>query len=50
MEIIALIITLVVGVLAEATIGINFNMPGVGAIIAVAIMGAIIIHIIKSKK
>lgn len=49
MEIIAFIITLVVGVLAEATIGVKFNMSGIGAIIAVAIMGAFIIHIQRKK-
>jgi len=45
MEIIAFIVTVVFGVLSEATIGTKFNMPGIGAIVAVAIMGAFIIHI-----
>lgn len=50
MEIIAFIVTVVFGVLSEATIGTKFNMPGNGAIVAVAIMGAFIIHMVKKKK
>ncbi len=50
MEILAFVITLAVGVLAEATIGLHFNMAGIGAIISVATMGAIIIRVIKNKK
>ena len=43
MEIVAAIITLVVGILAEATIGISWNMRGVGTLLGVAIMGAFIL-------
>lgn len=50
MEIIAFIVTVVFGVLSEATIGTKFNMSGIGAIVAVAIMGVFIIHMVKKKK
>ena len=50
MEIIAAIITLVVGILAEATIGISWNMRGVGTLLGVAIMGAFILWAVRHPK
>ena len=47
MEIVAAIITLAVGVLAEATIGISWNMRGVGTLLGVAIMGAFILWAVR---
>lgn len=46
----AFFVTLIAGVFAEATVGVRFNMPGIGTVLAVAIMGAIIISMIKKKK
>lgn len=48
--IIMFLVTIVAGVFAEATVGIKFNMPGFGTLLAVAIMGAVIIQMIKNKK
>ena len=48
--ILAFFVTLIAGVFAEATVGVRFNMPGIGTVLAVAIMGAIIISMIKKKK
>ena len=42
--IITFLITLIIGVLAEATMGTMFNMPGIGAIVAIAIAGACIVY------
>ena len=50
MEIIAAVITLVVGVLAEATIGISWNMRGVGTLLGVAIMGSFILWAVRHPK
>ena len=50
MEIVAVIITLAVGVLAEATIGITWNMRGVGTLLGVAIMGAFILWAVRHPK
>lgn len=50
MEIAAAIITLVVGVLAEATIGISWNMRGVGTLLGVVIMGAFILRAVRHPK
>lgn len=50
MEIIAIIATIIAGVLSEASIGTTFNMPDIGPIVAIAIMGGFIIHIVKKKK
>ena len=50
MEIIVAIITLVVGLVAEATIGVHWNMPGVGTILATSIMGAVILWAVRHPK
>ena len=48
--ILTLIVTLFLGVLAEGTIGTSWNMPGIGAIVATAVMGAFIIYFNDKKK
>ena len=50
MEIIAAVITLVVDVLAEATIDISWNMRGAGTLLGVAIMGAFILWAVRHTK
>ena len=50
MEIVAAIITLAVGILAEATIGITWNMRGVETLLGVAIMGAFILWAVRHPK
>lgn len=50
MEIIAVLATLILGVLIEATIGVRFNMPGIGSMVAVAIMGAFILWAVRHGK
>lgn len=50
MEIIAVLATLILGVLTEATIGVRFNMPGIGSMVAVAIMGAFILWAVRHGK
>ena len=50
MEIVAAIITLAVGVLAEATIGISWNMRGVGTLLGVAVMGAFILWAVRNPR
>ena len=49
MEIIAFLVTVIVGLLAEATIGVKFNMPGFGVLIGVAIMGTFILWSIRHR-
>lgn len=49
-EIVAFLVTIIAGVLAEATVGVQFNMPGFGVIIAVAVMGAFILWSVRYKK
>ena len=49
MEILAAIITIVLGVLAEG-LGVRWNMTGIGSIVSVAVMGAIILFAVRHKK
>ena len=48
--ILAAIVSLVLGVLAEASVGVRWNMTGIGCIVSVAIMGAFIIYFNDKKK
>ncbi len=50
MEILAFIITIIAGILAEGIIGVRFNLPGIGSIVAIALIGAIILYTIRHKK
>ena len=50
MEIVFFIITILVSVLAEATIGIRFNMAGIGGIVGIAFVGAVLFYKIRHKK
>jgi hypothetical protein len=47
---ITLIVTLAFGVAVEATIGVAGNMPGIGAIVAVAVAAAFIVHFNEKRK
>ena len=42
--IITFVLTLIIGVLAETTIGTIFNMHGIGTIMAIAVAGACIVY------
>ena len=46
----AAIVSLVLGVLAEASVGVRWNMTGIGCIVSVAIMGAFIIYFNDKKE
>ena len=48
--ILAAIVSLVLGVLAEASVGVPWNMTGIGCIVSVAIMGAFIIYFNDKKE
>ncbi len=50
MEIVAFIITIISGVIAEGTIGVAFNMPGIGPIVSITVMGSFILWSIRRKK
>ena len=50
MEFIIAFIALAVGVLSEATIGINWNMNGIGTLLAVCIMGTAILWAVRHPK
>ena len=50
MEIVIALVALVVGVIAEATIGVNWNMSGIGTLLTVCIMGAVILWAIRHPK
>ena len=50
MEILVAFIALAIGVLAEATIGIGWNMSGIGTLLAVCIMGAVILWAVRHPK
>ena len=49
-EFIIAIITLIVWVLSEATIGISWNMSGIGTGLAVCIMGTAILWAVRHPK
>ena len=42
-------ITFVLALLVEANIGVMWNMPGIGIIFAVVLMGGIILYSIKKR-
>ncbi len=50
MEIVFFIITVLVSVLAEGTIGVRFNMAGIGSIVGIALVGAVLLYAIRHKK
>lgn len=50
MEILTAFIVLVIGVLAEASIGIEWNIRGIGTLLAVCIMGAVILWAVRHPK
>lgn len=49
MEILAFIITVIVGVLVEG-LGVKYNMSGIGTMVAIALMGTIILWNVRHKK
>lgn len=49
-EIVFFIITVLVSVLAEGTIGVRFNMAGIGSIVGIALVGAVLLYAIRHKK
>lgn len=48
MEVLAFIITVIVGFIVDV-LCIKYNMPNLGAVVAVAIMGAIILWFVRHK-
>lgn len=49
MEFVFFIIVLLVSVLAEGIIGVRFNMAGIGSIVGIALVGAILLFAIRHK-
>lgn len=49
-ELFAALATLAVGVLFEATIGIKWNMRGMGTLLAVCILGGLILWAVRHPK
>lgn len=50
MEILFFIITFFLSMLAEVTIGIRFNLAGIGHIVGIAFVGAVLLYAIRHKK
>ena len=50
MEILLFIITVLVSVLVEGIIGVKFNMAGIGSIVGIALVGAVLLYAIRHKK
>lgn len=50
MEVLVFFITILVSLLAEVTIGIRFNMAGIGCIVGIAFVGAVLLYAIRRKK
>ncbi len=46
----AAMITFVISIFVEANVGDKWNMPGIGCILAVVIMGGFILNAIENKK
>ena len=44
------LVTFVISLIVEANIGLMWNMPGVGIIFAIVIMGGIILYSIDKRK
>ena len=44
------IITFIISIFVEANVGARWNMPGIGCILAVVIMGGAILNAIENKK
>ena len=44
------LVTFVISLIVEANIGVMWNMPGVGIIFAIVIMGGIILYSIDKRK
>jgi hypothetical protein len=49
-EIVLFIITVLVSVFAEATIGVRFNLTGIGCIVGISLVGAVLLYSIRHKK
>lgn len=49
MEIIAGIVTIILGYLGAGFLGLTFNWPDAGAVVAIAVMGGIILHKMNQK-
>lgn len=50
MEVLVFFVTIIIGVYAEAWIGVKFNMPGIGTIVAAAFVGSIILWTLRHKE
>lgn len=48
--VVAGVFTLIVSVLAEGSIGVRWNLPGIGTIVAVILMGGCILAAIEKNK
>ena len=48
--ILAAVVTIIVGIFAEGSWGVLWNMPGIGTMVSVAVMGAFIICFNEKKK
>lgn len=49
MEVLVFILTVMLSVLAEATVGVKYNMPGIGSIVGIAFIGTILLYTIRHK-
>jgi len=50
MEILAGVITFFICLMAEASIGVRWNMPGIGTLLAVCILGTFILWAVRHPK
>ena len=48
--ILAAMVTIIVGIFAEYSLGTLWNMPGLGIMVSVVVMGAFIIYFNEKKK
>ncbi len=49
MEVLIFILTIILSISAEVTVGIRFNLPGIGGIVGIAFIGAVLLYTIRHK-
>ena len=49
MEVLIFILTIIFSISAEVTVGIRFNLPGIGGIVGIAFIGAVLLYTIRHK-
>lgn len=50
MEILFFIVTIFFSLFVEVVIGIRFNLPNIGCVVGIALVGTVILYAIRHKK